>query len=131
MIEAALISLVAGVLQGVKGWQIKRRRSEPRSDLIVESPSGRLFTIEVKSGTGSAHFGALAQAQRFAFHLSSIEGQEVFPVLITTQSVSQEIAHLADEAGVELIQISDDEHRGQPSDEDVEASVTRFLETHG
>src|SRR5262249_39046036 len=103
-----LVGILAQALAASK-WKIRRGEGEgsARPDLILTDPNGKVYLIELKRGEDPTHFATIAQVERAASRLSEQEGEEVTPVLLTTQSVDQGISNLADKVGVEVVKASD------------------------
>jgi predicted RecB family endonuclease len=72
-------------------------------DLVVTDRAGHTYAIETKEGTGEAHFASIAQVDRLATRLRK-RGENVTPVLLTTQKVAPSMSKIAKKVGVEIVE---------------------------
>lgn len=74
-----------------------------RPDLIVKSPEGVTYLVEVKVGAGSAHFAALAQLANFQELIQDAGDARVKPVLVTNLDVPEAVSQAARALDISII----------------------------
>jgi predicted RecB family endonuclease len=102
--SAAMISALSAMFRRLH-WTI-RKPAEGEAheiDLVVTDHAGHTYAIEAKEGIGEAHFASIAQVDRLATRLRQ-RGEDVTPVLLTTQKVAPSMSKIAEKVWVESVE---------------------------
>jgi hypothetical protein len=105
MIEPMLTAVTARV--AALAWKIistKLISDGDQPDLVLESPDGRQYVVEVKTGKGTTHFSEIAEVERIASRTGGTVGSDVTPILLTSHEVSPNLKDVADDVGVHIIE---------------------------
>jgi hypothetical protein len=107
--ETQLTEAIAECAEG-NGWTVKRQPTVDvtRPDLTIAPTPELTLVVEVRLEVGPIHFASLGQVSTYRRALATVIQVPVYPVLITTGEVSEEIGALAEELYVHLIFASGD-----------------------
>jgi len=74
-----------------------------RPDLVVQSPNGATYVVEVKAGQGSAHFGSVAQVATFIEEYQDVRAvEDVRGLLVTNMATQENILEAARSLGIQV-----------------------------
>ncbi len=83
-----------------------------RPDLVVQSPNGATYVVEVKAGQGSAHFGSVAQVATFIEEYQDVRAvEDVRGLLVTNMATQENILEAARSLGIQVVPV-----RGGPGE---------------
>jgi RecB family endonuclease NucS len=72
-------------------------------DIIARDPHGALYVFEVKTGSGQAHLGAVAQVEAYRNSVGAQLGKPAKGVLVLSGEAPEQLNDVARRAGVELV----------------------------
>jgi RecB family endonuclease NucS len=109
-----------------EGWTVspEPRLAGLRPDIVARDPYGNNYVIEIKAGAGRAHLGGVAQVEMYRNSLKSRLG-DAKGVLILGGDVPEQLAAVAERAGVKLIDASAD---GDDSPGSLASSLTSLAQ---
>jgi hypothetical protein len=77
-----------------------------RPDLVLRSPEGATYVVEMKVGQGSSHFGSVAQVATFKEAYREVTGvEDVRGLLVTNMTTEKNVAAVAESLGVEVVSV--------------------------
>lgn len=75
-----------------------------RPDILLTRPDGTRVIVEIKRGSGTTHFSAVAQVESMASRIvQAVDEKPVVPVLMTEQAVPDTISNAARKVGVIIL----------------------------
>lgn len=105
--EAELIRGIADRLAG----QDFQAEADPsigllRPDLVIRDSEGPVAVVEVKREAGPIHFASLSQVAAYSTELAKVAGRSVYPALISTGELSEELVPLAESLEVGVVSVN-------------------------
>ncbi len=83
-----------------------------RPDLVVQSPDGATYVVDLKAGRGSAHFGSVAQVATLREEYQDVrEVEDVRGLLVTNMATEENVLEAAKSLGIQVVPV-----RGGPSE---------------